>query len=78
MDDLDVLTVHEAAAEIGVHPTAIYQAIKDGRLPFVTLLGKRGIRREDQPTHLWRGQNGASRGPLMAQRVVEAEPLRED
>lgn len=43
----ELLTAKEAAERLGVKPAAIYLAMKQGRLPYVTVLGKQGIRPAD-------------------------------
>ena len=45
MDDL--LSVKQAAVELGGSPSSVYAAIAEGRLPTVTFIGKKAIRRVD-------------------------------
>lgn len=43
----ELLTVQQAADRLQIKPAAVYQAMNDGRLPFVEVLGKRGLRPAD-------------------------------
>ena len=45
--DADLLTVQEAAREIGCTQAALYQAVKQERLPHVRVLGRIGLRRAE-------------------------------
>ena len=51
METETLLTVQEAAALLGVHDNAVRIATKEGRLPFVTALGRKAIRRADLETY---------------------------
>ncbi len=48
---MDLLTVAEAAKELGISREALYQAIREGRLKAVKILGKYGIRRKELETY---------------------------
>jgi excisionase family DNA binding protein len=43
---MDILTVSEAAKELGISREAVYLAIREGRLTAVKILGKYGITRD--------------------------------
>ena len=43
---MDLITVSEAAKELGISREAIYKAIREGRLAAVNVLGKIGIERK--------------------------------
>jgi len=44
---LDLMTVQEAAELLGIHKVSVYQAIRDGRLPCVTVFGRKVVSRSD-------------------------------
>lgn len=44
---MDILTVSEAAKELGISREAVYLAIREGRLTAVKILGKYGITRDE-------------------------------
>ncbi len=43
-DGRDWLAVKEVAAELGVHPSAVYRAVENGRLPSLRLSDSGAIR----------------------------------
>jgi excisionase family DNA binding protein len=43
---VDLITVSEAAKELGISREAVYKAIREGRLAATIILGKIGIERE--------------------------------
>jgi excisionase family DNA binding protein len=43
---VNLITVSEAAKELGISREAIYKAIREGRLTAINILGKIGIERE--------------------------------
>lgn len=43
---MDLITVSEAAKELGISREAVYKAIREGRLAAVNILGKIGIERK--------------------------------
>ena len=45
MPCVDLVTVSEAAKQLGISRQAVYKAISEGRLSAVTVLGKIGIER---------------------------------
>ena len=47
ISEFSYLSIAEAAALLGVNRSAIYQAVRAGRLATVILMGKKAIRRED-------------------------------
>ena len=40
---MDLLTVQEAAKELGITRQALYQAVREGRLKTIKILGKIGV-----------------------------------
>lgn len=46
-EDVGYLTIQEAATLLGVHRSALYLAIKEGRLEPVRVLGRTALRRAD-------------------------------
>lgn len=44
---MDLLTVAEAAKELGISREALYQAIRESRLKAVKILGRYGVRRKE-------------------------------
>lgn len=47
METKDLLTIKEASQRLGVTLTTTYQAIGEGRLPCVTVLGRKAVRLQD-------------------------------
>jgi excisionase family DNA binding protein len=43
---VDLITVSDAARELGISREAVYKAIREGRLPAIKILGKVGIERK--------------------------------
>jgi excisionase family DNA binding protein len=46
MEDKDMLTAQEAANILGVHLMTVYQAMKEDRLPFEVIYGRKVVARE--------------------------------
>jgi len=59
---LELLTVNEAAELLGVHKTAIYQAIRERRLEAVMVLGRKGLHRQDVLAYKERTAEGGKQG----------------
>ncbi len=47
MEEATLLTIPQAAALLGISSSAVYRAIREGKLPAVTILGKQGLRKQD-------------------------------
>lgn len=56
----EFLTVAQAAEVLGVHRTAVNDAVKAGKLPTVSVMGKRAIRRSDLGEYRPRNYSGRS------------------
>ncbi len=63
MDTETLFTVQEAAAKIGVSPSAIRNATLDGRLAFVTKFRRKLIEQEALTEYQKRTQNGGVSTP---------------
>lgn len=46
-EEIGYLTIQQAADLLGIHRTAVYQAIREGRLKTVRVMGKQALRRAD-------------------------------
>lgn len=57
----DLLTVKEAAAEIGISESSVWQAIREDRLPCSTKWGRKVISRTDALTYKTRTQQDGAK-----------------
>ena len=59
---IDMMTVPQAAEFLGVHPVTVYQAIREGRLRSIEVLGKKGVLKADVLDYQHRTQSVGPQG----------------
>ncbi len=74
MNTDDLLTITEAASALGISRAALYDAIQNGRLAAVTVLGKQVLRRADVAAYEPRSYRDRPGGKSKGGRRKQTDP----
>ena len=76
----DLLTIAKVAQELGITPQSVHGALNQGRLPFVTLYGRKLISRADLDAYKLRTRPGGEkpRGRPRKERAAQEKSQAED
>ncbi len=72
----DLLTIRQAARELGIHRQTVYQAIRRGNLPAVEVLDRVAVRRADIEAYKQRQARVGPQGGRPRTRPEESGPKR--